>query len=241
MHVAKAIRSKLLRANAWHHRSDAISSVVVIIGIAGTMAGLPYLDSIAAVAVALMIAKVGWDLAWHSLSELVDTALDQEKVEQIRTLIMETDGVHALHMLRTRRMGSDALVDVHILVDPKVSVSEGHHISEAVRTRLIQEVEEVQDVLVHIDPEDDENTRPSISLPSRKALLERIRPHWEGIAEAAAIDRITLHYLDGRVTVEAGMPLSVVEDAEHARRLAAVLGQAADSLSEVAAIRVYFY
>jgi cation diffusion facilitator family transporter len=163
MHVAKKLKSNMLRANAWHSRSDAISSIIVVIGVAGTMAGLNYLDSVAAVLVGAMVAKIGWDLAWQSVHELVDTALDPERVEAIRREILSVGGVRELHMLRTRMMGGDALVDVHVLVDPKLSVSEGHYIGEKVRERLITEIEEVSDVMVHVDPEDDEKMKPSLA------------------------------------------------------------------------------
>ena len=74
----------MLRANAWHHRSDSISSVVVLVGVAGTMAGLPYLDAVAAVIVGLMIAKIGWDLGWSAMQELVDAGLEEERLQAIR-------------------------------------------------------------------------------------------------------------------------------------------------------------
>lgn len=238
--VAKRLRSNLLRANAWHHRSDAISSVVVMIGVGGTMAGLPYLDAIAAVGVALMIAKVGWDLAWHSLRELVDTALDADRVQAIRRSILSVDGVRALHSLRTRRMGQDALADVHILVDPKLSVSEGHHVSETVRSRLINEIEEIQDVLVHIDPEDDEETAPSIDLPARHEVIARLKEHWRHLPAVDQIERITLHYLDGALAVEVILPLSVTRDLEDAQELSRALAAPVRQLPEVESVRVLY-
>lgn len=240
LRVARKYRSQLLKANAWHHRSDAISSVVVIVGVAGTMAGLPYLDAIAAAGVALMIIKIGWDLGWHSLRELVDTALDAERVEAIRREILDVDGVDSLHMLRTRRMGQDALADVHILVDPRLSVSEGHYISETVRNRLIREFDELTDVLVHIDPEDDEQTAPSIHLPSRREVIARLKALWSGIPEAGAIEAVTLHYLNGRVSVDVAMPLTAVQDADRARQVADALEAAARGAEEIEWVRVYF-
>ena len=240
MRLARKLNSKMLRANAWHSRSDAISSIVVVVGVAGTMAGLPYLDAIAAVGVALMIAKIGFDLAWESVHELIDTALEAERVDAIRKIILSVDGVVALHMLRTRLMGGDALVDVHILVDPRVSVSEGHHISETVRTRLCREVDEVQDVLVHIDPEDDSKVPRSLGLPSRKILLEKLRPRWEGVVSTDRIERVQLHYLDGKVGVELYLPLDLAADAQQAAELARSLSEAGCGLDEVASVRVFF-
>ena len=168
---ARRIRSKLMEANAWHSRSDAISSLVVMVGLLGTMAGLEYVDAVAAVVVAWMIGRIGWNFALHSVQELVDTGLDEATVTSIRDAIMTVDGVGALHELRTRRMGSRALVDVHIiLADARVSVSEGHQLSEAVRHRVIERVDDVSDVMVHIDPEDDQIAPTRLDLSSRSAL-----------------------------------------------------------------------
>ncbi len=210
-HVAKEVRSNLLHANAWHHRSDAISSVIVIVGIAGSMAGLHYLDAIAAAGVSLMIAKIGWDLSWHSIKELVDTGLDVDRVEAIRNCILSVNGVRTLHLLRTRRMGQDALVDVHIMVPPRVSVSEGHYISESVRSRVVREINEVADVMVHIDPEDDETRPPSMMLPLRDELIRTLEQEWMEIPAARQIERVTLHYLDGKIAVDVLMPLDVLK------------------------------
>ncbi len=238
--AARRVRSNLLQANAWHHRSDAISSVVVAIGIGGTMAGLPYLDAVAAVIVALMIAKIGWDLSWQSLRELVDTGLDREQVAAVKQAILAVDGVQALHLLRSRRMGRDALVDVHILVDPKVSVSEGHQISETVRRRLMRRFDEISDVLVHIDTEDDEATMSSYDLPLREEMLDRLHRQWRGFDEARRIERVTLHYLEGRVDVEVVLPLDVVADLQAALALARALARRAKSLDGVGEVRVQF-
>jgi cation diffusion facilitator family transporter len=208
--VADRHNSPMLRANAWHHRSDALSSVIVLVGVAGSMAGWGFLDAVAAIGVGLMVAKIGWDLAWHSIRELVDTGLDPERVAAIRQSILNVDGVMSLHVLRTRRMAGEALVDVHIQVAPRISVSEGHYISESVRTRVIKEIEEVADVMVHIDPENDEVSPPNTALPLRHELLRQLAQEWQGIDAASRIQDVTLHYLEGRIEVELKLPLAVL-------------------------------
>jgi len=240
LRAAKRIRSNLLKANAWHHRSDAVSSIVVIVGIGGTMAGLPYLDAIAAVVVGLMIARIAWELGWHAVHELVDTALEAERVEAIRQVIQSVDGVNELHTLRTRRMGADALVDVHIQVDPLLSVSEGHHISERVRQKVIREIDEVQDVLVHIDPENDEQIALSAHLPSRQVLLARLREFWQDSPAAAHIRRVTLHYLDGKLRVEVYLPLELAGNEVERSRLTAALQQPAARMAEIESLTVHY-
>lgn len=152
LYVAKQIRSHMLHANAWHHRSDAISSIIVLIGVAGSILGLPWLDAVAAIGVSFMIAQIGWQLGWRSINELLDKGLEHEKIKQVEAIILSVEGVHSLHNLRSRYMGMNVLVDVHIVVDGAISVFEGHEIGEVVRHRLIEEIEELTEVLVHIDP-----------------------------------------------------------------------------------------
>jgi len=225
--IGRQVKSKLLLANAWHHRSDAISSIVVFAGIAGAIWGWPILDSVAALAVSLMIAKIGWDLSHSSVQELVDTALEPELLQQIRQYISQVDGVLELHMLRTRRMGHNALVEVHLLVDSQISVSEGHQISEAVEKMLIDNFEDINDVTVHIDPEDDENTPNSCKhLPLRNTVMQQLQNSWVDIPQMQHILNSTLHYLDGKVDVEVVLPLSVLNDIDNAAMLSDRVNQA---------------
>jgi cation diffusion facilitator family transporter len=217
--VANKIRSPMLEANAWHHRSDAVSSVVVLVGVGATIAGYPLFDAIAAILVALMIGKIGYDLSMQSVQELVDKALEPEMVEDIKSTILSIDDVRELHMLRSRRMGHSALIDVHIQVSPKLSVSEGHHISEAVEKTLIDKFEEINDVTVHIDPEDDEDAASCKHLPARTEIMQALRSAWSGHAELDTLRDITLHYLDGKVIVEARMGLEQIQSIDDIKAL----------------------
>ncbi len=238
--VAKRLRSNLLHANAWHHRSDAISSVIVIIGLGGALLGWPHLDAVAAIVVAIMIIHIGWKLGFHSVQELVDTALHPERIDAIRQAILCTPGVRYLHMLRTRKMGGDALVDVHIQVDSKLTVSEGHLIGEKVRETLLTEIDEVTDVTVHIDPEDDETSRPSAMLPPRQQITDQLQQSWQHLPQAKSIKDIRLHYLKGSIEVELTLPLKAMKDIESAQLLASQYAQVADRHAEVRRIRVLF-
>jgi len=237
--VARRLRSNMMHANAWHSRSDAISSIIVVIGVGGAMAGFPSLDEVAAIAVALMIAKIGWDLLWTSLQELIDKALEPELVEDIRQRILEVDGVRACHMLRTRTSGSDSLVDVHLQVDPTLSVSEGHQIGERVRKRLIGEVEHIADVTVHIDPEDDELASPCDQLPLRDVVLERLARQWQGLGHEQWLERIVLHYLDGKVHVDVFVRRGDLGQDAQAELSAAIRTRAAQA-EDVGEVQVYF-
>ena len=241
MRAARRSRSNLLEANAWHARSDAASSIVVIVGVGGALLGLGYLDALAAVVVSWMIGKMGYRLARRSVEELIDTGLDPEQVEAIRGALMEVDGVSDLHMLRTRQMGPKTLVDVHILLDdPKLSVSEGHQISETARAELIRKFDDIEDVTVHIDPEDDEVVAQGRHLGLRGDVEARLRAAWADVPGAEAIRRITLHYLDGRIQVEIELPLDLVLGGDAPEPIRRRFEQALKGEPEVSEVRILF-
>jgi cation diffusion facilitator family transporter len=227
-------RSKLLMANAWHHRSDAISSVVVLFGIAAVLWGYHYADAIAAIIVSLMVVKIGFDLVMESINELVDTALPEERVKDIRKTIKTTDGVREIHLLRTRQMGEDAYVDAHIVVDPRITVSEGHQIGDAVRDRLKKEFDDIQDVLVHIDPEDDEFIDKKTIPLQRREILALFQETLGDLYQY--IDEIKIHYLDGRIEIEVMLPhliLGQVQLIEQIKQHCALLEKKNDQIARV--------
>jgi cation diffusion facilitator family transporter len=198
--VAERQRSQLMIANALHTRADAASALVVVVGIGGALLGWPFLDLLAAALMGFMILHMGAGLAWGAIKELIDTGLDEAQVEAIRQSLLATPGVLGLHELRTRRMAHQALVDAHVLVDARISVSEGHRIAESARARVLREHPAVLDVLVHIDPEDDLNPDlAAFRLPGREALLKELKPL---LADLPEPEKVVLHYLSGAVEVE---------------------------------------
>jgi len=238
---ARRVGSEMLRANAWHHRSDAVSSIVVLVGVTGTLLGLDYLDAIAAIVVCAMIAKIAWDLIREAIRELVDTGLKPERVNLVRETICSVVGVRDVHMLRTRRLGGNASADVHVLVDPRISVSEGHMISLAVEERLKANVDEMVDVTIHIDPEDDADEAPGQDLPPRSDVLERLNRLWARVPQARTVDRIVLHYLGGRIDVEILLPFAACRaDQAEAEILTRRLREAAASDPVFREVQVYF-
>ena len=207
--IARQTRSKLLLANAWHQRSDAITSVVVLFGIGAVMLGYPLADAIAAIVVALMVAKIGLNLVLESIKELVDTSLPPKLVAEIRTTIMGIDGVEGIHLLRTRQMGEDALIDAHIVVDPRITVSEGHSIGDTVRDELISRFDDVMDVLVHVDPEDDEGLFEHCKPLTRRDVQVLLDSY---LAEfKTSIEDFRIHYLNGQIEVEVILPFALSE------------------------------
>ncbi len=240
--AAQRLRSQLLHANAWHYRTDVFSSAVVAVGIAGSLLGVHDLDAIAAIGVAILIVRMGANIGWQAMRELVDTGLEAEKLERIRQVILSIDGVRTLHLLRTRRAGGLALIDVHILVDGTLSVSEGHQIAEMVRLALLRRVENIADVLVHIDPEDDQYAVVNMHLPSRSALLVRLKEYFAGIEEARTMAEadIALHYLSGKLHVEIRLPLSLVTTPAAGRALQERFQAAARKDPDIASLTVSF-
>ncbi len=199
--VARRIESPLLQANAWHHRSDAISSLVVLVGIGGALAGWPWLDPVAAIVVAAFILHMAWRLIFNSAAELIDTALEPQQVEAIHNAIIAVPGVKSAHMLRTRKLGNEAAADVHIQVAPRISVSEGHQIADEVYRAVMSSMSTLRDVTVHVDPENDEEQLRTVGLPLRPEVTEHIRAAWADQSELSAIEQVGLHYLSGKVHV----------------------------------------
>lgn len=149
--VAKRVRSSLLVANAWHARSDAASSLVVGVGIVGNLMGYPLLDPIAAAIVGFLVTRMGWSFGWSALHDLMDRGADAEELAAIRATIEATPGVHAVHDLRTRKMGDLLVVDMHLEVDATLTVAQGHDIALAARDRVLAR-HRVLHVMTHVDP-----------------------------------------------------------------------------------------
>ena len=151
LRVAKAVKSSMLVANAWHARSDAASSLVVGLGLAGNLLGYPLLDPIAALIVGLMVGKMGWEFGWDALHDLMDRGLDEAEVQAIRTTLLATPGVAGVHDVRTRKMGDMVVADAHIEVDATLTVEEGHNIAVAARAAVLQR-HRVLNLMTHVDP-----------------------------------------------------------------------------------------
>ncbi|OGV76949.1 MAG: cation diffusion facilitator family transporter [Methylotenera sp. RIFCSPLOWO2_02_FULL_45_14] len=225
LRVGERLRSPMLIANAWHARSDAASSLVVAVGIGANLMGFIYADAVAAIVVGFMIVRMGVVFAWDAFQELIDAGLSIEEVDSIRQTLIDTSGVVSLHELRTRRMAHRALVDAHILVDPRISVSEGHSIAERARGRVLKSHPAVSDVLVHVDPEDDlEHDSNALKMPGREGLLMHLAPLLNDLPEP---QRVIFHYIAGKVEAEVYLPH---EFFEHGMALAEAEAKIAERL-----------
>ena len=150
--VAKKINSPSLKADAWHHRSDALSSIAAFIGIGGSMLGFKALDPIAAIVVALFVAKVGFDIFKDSANELMDCSISEEEESKIIEIAKETDGVIHLGELKSRKHGAMAYLDLTICVDKNLTVFEGHEIANNLEKCLLEKMSFIKGITVHVEP-----------------------------------------------------------------------------------------
>lgn len=153
--TGRKMKSLAVIGNAWHHRSDALSSVAVLIGVGATYLdpSLVYADALAALVVTYFVVKVGASLLWQAMKEVVDTAPSEKTVQKIHDLALAVDGVKNVHDIRARFSASQILSELHIVVDPDQSVREGHAVAKAVEKVLIDEIEDLVKVTIHVDPE----------------------------------------------------------------------------------------
>lgn len=161
--VGKRIGNQSLIANAWHHRSDVISSSAVLIGLipAVISPGLAYFDALAAIVVSVFIVKIGCDIMIPAFRSASDAGPEKNEIEEIERVAASINGVRNAHDVRARYYSSKLYVEVHVVVDPEITVEAGHEIAVAVRKKIRHEVKNILDVMVHIDPDIKEWREPS--------------------------------------------------------------------------------
>lgn len=202
--VGKEVESPMVIANAWHSRSDALSSIAVLLGIVFAMFGLPWMDTVMAIVVSIMIGKVGWDFLWSSIKELADTSLEPEFIEEVRAEIMKVDGVKSMHNLRSRKMGEQAILDVNIEVSRHITASEGHEIATYVQRNLIDYFDKIVDVTVHTDVDDDSDETMEHKISRRELLPLRSEIKSEILKRVDIPDSLymDIHYNEKKVVVD---------------------------------------
>lgn len=145
--------SPALYANAWHHRSDALSSVAVVIGFISLEFGFGYGDQVAAIVIGLMIILVGIHIIVDCLHELTESAIDTDTIEHIKSIINSNSSIRQWHKLRTRTVGREVFLDMHILVDPDLNVAAAHEIAESLENALDEQITRPVNITVHIEPD----------------------------------------------------------------------------------------
>src|SRR3990167_557924 len=234
--IANTIQSSLLRSNAWHNRGDAFTSVLVFMSVLGQLLGIPYLDAIGAILISLVIINIGGRMAWQGIRELIDTAVNPEELKKMDATIRKVSGVVDVHQLRTRFLGGNIYVDVHVLVDPMISVSEGHYISDQVFLALQQQHPNVTDTTVHVDPEDDEVAQPSIYLPDRSAIMQWLDTNCADLPGYREHMGIRLHYFNGKILLD----LTITKKIKHHDKLQHTYDEVITKHTNIAKVFLYF-
>lgn len=152
MHTAKKIKSGALKADAWHHRSDALSSVGALIGIAFARFGFPIMDSVASVVICIFILKAAYDIFKDAVDKMVDHACDAETVDSMKQLIGSIEGVEGVKVVNTRLFGSRIYLDVVIEADGQKTLEEAHDIARNVHDAIEEKFVDVKHCMVHVDP-----------------------------------------------------------------------------------------
>jgi cation diffusion facilitator family transporter len=152
--TGRRAKSPALVANAWHHRTDALSSIPVLIAVAGARVfpSWSFLDHLGAAVVSIFILHASIKIIWPGLGELIDVGAPTDTCKKIRDIALKNDGVLQVHDIRTRFISSSIQVDLHIVVDGLITVREGHDIADDVKARIMDKIPEVLDVIVHVDP-----------------------------------------------------------------------------------------
>ena len=155
MHYARKLDSAAFKADAWHHRSDAISSVGSFIGIGMAKLGLPFMDPVASLVICVLILKVAFDISRDAVYKMLDTSCGNAFEQRLRAFIGAQDGVRKIDLLRTRQFGNKIYVDLEIAVRPDISLRDAHGIAERVHSAVEKEFPNVKHVMIHVNPEDE--------------------------------------------------------------------------------------
>lgn len=151
---AKRLDSSALMADAWHHRSDALSSIGALIGIGGARLGYPIMEPIASIVICIFICKAAIDIFRDAIDKMIDKSCDHDMEEELKTLVLEQDGVLAIDVLHTRMFGNKIYVDLEIAADGELTLRESHHIAENVHDVLEGKYPRIKHIMVHVNPAD---------------------------------------------------------------------------------------
>jgi cation diffusion facilitator family transporter len=228
--IGNKMRSSVLIANAWHHRSDAWSSIVAILGVGGAVLGMPALDPIAGIIVSGMILQQGVGMTVSSMKELIDANVDWELARDIEEtterMIQDKEGIgkHVLELsqVRGRKMGHYTLVDMYLTVHPRLSVSAAHLIVEHVRHEILSKFPMVTELLVHILPEGNLNEGKTLkSLMRPQAEIEQdIHELLSKMKNIFGVSHITVHYVAGKCLVQAEILVDLDQTVRSASEIA---------------------
>ena len=210
--VARRTGSAMMLANAWHHRSDAVSSVVAVVGIGLAMAGLPWMDALAAVAIALMLARIAWRFGRPAVAELVDAAPDGAIDKAVGAALADVPGVRDVHDLRLRQTGGAVQADVHLGLDPDLTLSEAHRLCEAARARVLEAVPAVDEIVIHPEPHGHADGFGAHRAALRPAVRETVAACLDGLLPRETITALHLDYRNEGIRATVVIDRAVPED-----------------------------
>jgi cation diffusion facilitator family transporter len=236
--VGETTQSPSLIANAWHHRTDAISSIAALVGIIGASQGFHIMDPLAGAVVGCMIMKVGFDITRKGVRDLMDTALSDEHTQKIHSVLKNIPEVLHFHDLRTRVIGGEFLIDVHILVDPEITVTEGHRIAETTRRNLINAIVNIHDVLVHVDGEYDADVE-GIYPVTRKELIGIAIPLISELDNNISQPEIRVHHIKGKNIIDVFIKIDPSQSMKSSRTLVADVKRKLETAPQIDRARVF--
>ena len=238
--VGRRTGSRVLMANAWHHRSDAISSVAALLGIAGAQLGIPLMDPIAGMLVAGLIIKTGIDIGYESIRELTDETVEEDVISELGKIMSGIEGVDHYHEMRARRMGPHLLVDMHIQVDSMMSISAAHQVAERVRLEILEKLPAVNEVLVHVDAEDDffgdegsERLQDIVLMRPQSEIEIDVKKVLDQIPEIQGITHIYCHYLNQKLTVQVNILLDAEMRIRDAQKIASAARRKIEQIKDI--------
>ncbi|MEC8939782.1 MAG: cation diffusion facilitator family transporter [SAR324 cluster bacterium] len=238
--VGRRTGSRVLMANAWHHRSDAISSVAALLGIAGAQLGIPLMDPIAGMLVAGLIIKTGIDIGYESIRELTDETVEEDVISELGKIMSGIEGVDHYHEMRARRMGPHLLVDMHIQVDSMMSISAAHQVAERVRLEILEKLPAVNEVLVHVDAEDDhvgdegsELLQDIVLMRPQGEIENDVKKVLAEIPEIQGITHIYCHYLNQKLTVQVNILLDAEMRIRDAQKIASAARRKIEQIKDI--------
>lgn len=235
--VARQTGSALLQANAWHHRTDALSSVVALVGIGASQLGFDWGDPLAAMIIALMLLRVAWRFGKSAADELVDTQAPDALRQALETSLTTSPGVEGLRDLRMRQHGARAVADVSIMVDPLISVTEGHRIAEAARTGALEQVDALEDLIIHVEPAGHFDGFGAEHAPLRAQVEGQILTLALAHPMIRRIERVHLGYFEDGLHLE--LLAELAPEADHALAEAQMLDAMGDALPDLKQLRLH--
>jgi len=232
LRVARKIRSSVLEANAWHHRTDSLTSIVAFVGIGLNLIGLPAWEGWMAALISCFVAWIGVRMGYEAVQELLDHSVEPDLIGKLEKALGQIEGVVDIHELRARRMGGDVLVDLHVQVPPDITVSHGHKIADQVRARILAADPGVTEVLVHVDPEADDSYDISQvqEVDDPESLVRTVAGAVEGVL---SVSHVLCHFINRRLEIQLHIE---VEPTLQVLEASAIASQVRRALEEQAVI-----